>query len=249
MIEEEVVIGTCRLLLGDCRAIVPTLDMVHAVITDPPYGLGFTWQKRQAIKRKGTLGSKKPSPDTSTAWDALHGDDSPFDPRPLLHYPQQIFWGGNYYAHLPPATCWLVWDKRCGMRSDTHGDAELAWTNLPGVIRIHRQLWRGVVRAGEENAVNSRKLHPTQKPLALMRWCVDMTTGCVLDPYMGSGTTMVACAERGRPGIGIEIKSRYFRLACERVRQTLAQLDFMRTPPATPDEPRQMSLGMQEAHA
>jgi site-specific DNA-methyltransferase (adenine-specific)/modification methylase len=153
------------------------------------------------------------------------GDDQPFDPAPWLHYPQVILWGAQHYAsRLPDGRGWLVWDKRCGPRVNDQGDGELAWTNLPQVVRIHRQLWMGLFRQGEEAPSRERKVHPTQKPVALMAWCVQMTRGLVLDPYMGSGTTGLACLRLGRPFIGIEIDPTYFATACRRLAQEAAQL-------------------------
>jgi site-specific DNA-methyltransferase (adenine-specific)/modification methylase len=95
-------------------------------------------------------------------------------------------WGADHYYHqLPPAGAWLVWDKRDGSTSDDHADCEMAWTNIPGPARLWSQKWRGVIRAGEENVVHGPKCHPAQKPAALMQWCVEKTTGVVLDPFMG----------------------------------------------------------------
>ena len=111
-------------------------------------------------------------------------------------------------------------------------DGELAWTNVPGVLRIHRQVWRGMIREGEENLVHGRKLHPAQKPVALLTWCVATTTGTVLDPYMGSGTTLVACVRLGRPCIGIELNADHFAVACARVEEELQQLALFPRPPS-----------------
>jgi site-specific DNA-methyltransferase (adenine-specific) len=116
----------------------------------------------------------------------------------------------------------------------------LAWTNIDGVIRVHRQVWRGIVREGEENVVNEDKCHPAQKPVALMRWCVSMTTGTVLDPYMGSGTTGVACARAGRQFVGIEIDPTHFETACRRIEAAYRQPDLFIEPPAA--KPQQLSL-------
>lgn len=197
-------IGNATLYLADCREVLPTLSGVDAVIADPPYGIGFKWASADRRNAKtslawGTSGGRNARPD----WQNVHGDDQTFDPVPWLGFKQVILWGGNLYGDMPPASRWLIWDKRRHMSSDDHGDAELAWTNLGGVVRIHRQIWRGIVREGEENVANSVKHHPTQKPVALMMWCVGMTTGTVLDPFMGSGTTGVACARLGRSFVGI----------------------------------------------
>lgn len=230
-------IGPHTLIRGDCREIVSTLTGVDAVITDPPYGIAFGWESRRQMSRRCALAWRGAGSAIPMTWERLHGDQEPFDPTPLVGYAQVILWGGHLFAGLPPARGWLVWDKRCGMVADHHGDAELAWTNLSTVIRVHRQIWRGVVREGEENAVHGGKVHPTQKPVALMRWCVEMTTGTVLDPYMGSGTTLVACAQLGRAGVGVEISRQYFDIACQRMHDALAQPDLF-VPTPTPVQQR-----------
>jgi len=215
-------IGEATLYLGDCREILPTLERVDAVVTDPPYGINFDFDKERRGRKSGLAwGGGKP--DIQRGWSRIVGDDAVFDPAPWLTFPQAILWGANNYANLPPARRWLVWDKRRETTPDDHGCAELAWTNLPGVIRVHRQVWRGIVREGEENVSNGPKQHPTQKPAALMRWCVEMTNGIVLDPYMGSGSTGVACMKLGRKFIGIEIEPKYFDIACRRIEEAWKQ--------------------------
>jgi site-specific DNA-methyltransferase (adenine-specific)/modification methylase len=146
------------------------------------------------------------------------------DPRPLLALaPVAVLWGANYYADkLPPNGKWLVWDKRENTTPDDGADVEMAWTNLRGVPRMHRQLWRGICRRGEENiSRGARKLHPNQKPVALMDWCLDQigadAHGRVLDTHMGSGTTGVACLRRGIPFVGIEVDPVHFATAAERL--------------------------------
>jgi site-specific DNA-methyltransferase (adenine-specific)/modification methylase len=227
-------IGLATLYLGDCREIAPTLERPAAVISDPPYGIGFRWQ---GVKRNGrrTGLSWGRTADRQPAWSDIVGDDEPFDPSPWLQHECVILWGGNNYAALPPARCWLVWDKRRDQASDDHGDAELAWTSLDGVIRVHRQVWRGCVREGEENVVNGPKVHPTQKPVALMRWCIEQAKvppgGTILDPYMGSGSTGVAAVEMRHPFVGIEIEPRYFDTACRRIERAQRQGDLLRDRP------------------
>jgi site-specific DNA-methyltransferase (adenine-specific) len=215
--------GQATLYLGDCHEISHELHHIaDALVTDPPYGIGFKWKgARRGGTGAGLQWKARPS-NRQPEWDDVVGDDRLFSPEPWLIYPQVILWGGNNYP-LPPARCWLVWDKRRDTTPDDHGDAELAWTNLDSVIRVHRQLWRGVVREGEENVANSNKHHPTQKPVALMQWCVNMTTGTVLDPYMGSGTTGVACVRLGRPFVGVEIEPKYFDIACRRIEEECRQ--------------------------
>jgi site-specific DNA-methyltransferase (adenine-specific) len=246
MTVECVRIGDATLYCGDALELLPLLQQATCVISDPPYGTGFDYTKNRNNQRRGLkLAHNKTNAlvNTRDHWAAnVHGDERPFDPAPWLTFPQIILWGAhNYASRLPDSRGWLVWDKRDGTTPDSHGDCELAWTNLPMVVRMHRQLWRGVVRAGEENPVHSSKLHPAQKPVALMRWCVEKTRGLVLDPYMGSGTTGLACLEVGRPFLGVEIDPHYFGIACERLTFAARQMPLF-PPPAYKTTETQLSL-------
>lgn len=189
---------------GDCREILPTLPKVDAVITDPPYGLGDKWQ--------GGGGSGKSSwrfnPDEARSWDGKTVDGLE---DLLAPFSQVIVWGGNYY-NFPASRCWLVWDKK---QNDewTTGQCELAWTNLDRTVRAFRF-------AQCEQASEGVKSHPTQKPYALMAWCLKWVTAkSILDPFMGSGTTLVAAKNLGRKAIGIEIEERYCEIAAKRLSQ------------------------------
>jgi site-specific DNA-methyltransferase (adenine-specific) len=215
-------IGAAELWLGDCRDILPTLSGVDAVVTDPPYGIGFS--------HGGGGGCLARS--TAFADVTIHGDNEPFQPEVWLGFPQTILWGANHYAsRLPDASCWLTWDKRDGVCSNDQADCEHAWTNLGGPARITRHLWNGMLKASERGEV---RVHPTQKPVAVMEWCARLTTGTILDPFMGSGTTGVACARLGRKFIGIEIEPRYFDIACRRIEAAQRQADLFVQQP-TPD--------------
>jgi site-specific DNA-methyltransferase (adenine-specific)/modification methylase len=204
---------------GDARTIAPLLQHIDAVIADPPYGVNFNFMKYRQSRHPMQRGIP------AARWAAnVIGDDQPFDPTPWLAYPQVILWGANHYAsRLPDRAAWLIWDKRDGSPSDHHADAELAWTNLPGTARIHYQLWRGMIRAGEANVARRGKLHPAEKPVELLQWCVAKTTGTVLDPYMGSGTTGEACVRLGRAFVGIELDPNYFQVACARLEAAARQ--------------------------
>lgn len=188
------VIGDAVLLLGDCRETLPVLGKVEAIVTDPPYGLGERMQG-------GTWGAADKYTDMR-AWDA----EAPADVVAALvrlNVPT-IIWGGNYFD-LPPSRCWLSWSKLNSV--PTMAALELAWTNLDRPAKEMR-LPVGVHDKG----------HPTQKPLTLMEWCLGFVPhGVTLDPFMGSGTTGVACVRLGRPFIGIEIEPRYFDIACRRI--------------------------------
>lgn len=203
-------IGCCTLYLGDWRDLGLQADILLA---DPPYGNDYR-QKRS--RDKWVRPEQEHAP--------IVGNAEPFDPRPLLQIaPVAVMWGANYYADkLPPNGKWLVWDKRENTTPDDGADVEIAWTNLPGVPRMHRQLWRGICRRGEENiSRGARKLHPNQKPVALMDWCLQQTKvtqeTVVLDPFMGSGTTGLACLRRGVPFIGVEIDPTHFETAVKRL--------------------------------
>jgi len=209
---EIVTIGDATLYHGDCLDVLPTLGKVDAVITDPPYGIGADKGKTGgAMAFNGSKPIERMScPDN--AWDECRPQDALLKSLPSFA-PVSIIWGGNYFADLlTPQGKWLWWDKCQTMPS--YGDGELAWTNLPGTtpkkfVYANNQLFADrVVRH-----------HPTQKPLPLIEWCLGLCKGAgtILDPFMGSGTTGVACANLGRKFIGIEIERKYFDIACERI--------------------------------
>lgn len=214
-----------RLYHADCLAL-SLLDDIDAVVSDPQYQLAngkkaqtnHVANNRDSRRRvsKGMLMRQKD-------WGEMQGDDVPYDPSPWLDYPKVILWGAIHYAQrLPVSTSWLVWDKREGVAIDDNADCEMAWSNLGGPSRIHRQLWKGVCRRGEENiSTAGEKLHPFQKPVALMSWCLRLAKlkpgATVIDPYMGSGTTGIACLRAGLNFIGVEQDAKHFATAKERI--------------------------------
>lgn len=205
------VIGDAVLYLGDCREILPTLPKVDAVVTDPPYGIGFGEKHTKwSANRNVRLGD----------WDK----EIP-DVQPLLEKASEaIIWGGERFS-LPVRRKWLTWVKPDA--APTFASTEFAWTSKDAPARHF------VYAVG---AVNQERVgHPTQKPLALMEWCLAHvpTAQTILDPFMGSGTTGVACAKLGRKFIGIEIDEGYFDIACERIRKAYAQPDFFVAPPSS----------------
>ena len=195
--------GAARLILGDCRDLLPTLGRVDCVLTDPPYGIGYA---ANPIVGKG----KRQSNHERKEW-----DEAPVDLSILatLGVPL-IIWGGNYYP-LPPSRGWLSWFKPDAPPSLSH--FELAWTNID---RTAKQFSWSIAATNAERAG-----HPTQKPVALMRWCLgfvpDATT--ILDPFMGSGTTGVAAVQLGRRFIGVELDEQYFEIACRRIADALSR--------------------------
>ena len=199
-------IGDCTLYLGDCRDILPTLGPVDAVVTDPPYGIAKIWQG--GFSGKHGWGKAGREATVRNEWDGAAPDAETLA-LILSLGKQHILWGGNYFG-LPPSRCWLVWNKP--ERGFTLAEAELAWTDLDTVVRV-------------VDAPRSEpdRLHPTQKPVAVMAFSVAKTKGTVLDPYMGSGTTGVACMNLGRKFIGIEREPKYFDIACRRIEDAQRQ--------------------------
>lgn len=220
-----VIIGNAQLWLGDCRDILPTLEKVDAVITDPPYGIG------EAAGKNASRGKLAVSKDYGNdTWDNNQIDKSLIDLVIDAGHGVVIF-GGNYYA-MPAASCWLVWDKENG--ATDFADAELAWTNLPKAVRLIRYRWHGMLRANNE----LRGDHPTQKPIGVMRWCIDQAGNpqTILDPFMGSGTTGVAAMQMGRSFIGIERESKYFDIACRRIDDAQRQQPLFAPEPAKAEQ-------------
>ena len=216
-------IGNATLYCGDCRDILPTLGPVDAVVTDPPYGIGA-----------GT-GIGKVTKEGSDFRDAAQWDDEPpdlswFDPATTLG----IFWGGNYFP-LPPSKGFLIWDKVQPEQFNL-SMAEMAWTNVDTPAKIWR--WKSKSING-----GKAKAHPTQKPLGLMKWCLGFVSDAmtILDPYMGSGTTGVACVNMGRRFIGIERDPKYFDVACKRIKEAHNQPDMF-VEPLPQDLPKQKAL-------
>jgi DNA modification methylase len=210
-------IGDATLILGDCRDILPTLSGVDAVVTDPPYGIGEAAGKN---KSRSNLAVARDYGDD--AW-----DNEPCSPEIIAEIRRcsewQIIFGGNYFQ-LPPSSCWLVWDKQNG--ENDFADCELAWTNLQKAVRRIYWRWAGMLRKGSEDRV-----HPTQKPVGVMEWCLShlpATVETVLDPFAGSGTTGVACVRRGLRFIGIEREPKYFEIALRRIEEATRQGDLIR---------------------
>ena len=209
--------GTVTLYCGDCLEVLPTLESVKCVVADPPYGIAFA--------HGGGGGCLARS--TSFANQAIAGDEKQFDPSPFIEFDESILWGANHYAEwLPCESRWLTWDKRDGMTSNDQADCEHAWTNLGGPARLFSHKWNGMIRSGEEG--KKPRVHPMQKPVALLEWCVGMTASDeILDPFMGSGTTGVACVRLGRRFIGIELEPKYYAIAKRRIQDELDRVKFL----------------------
>jgi DNA modification methylase len=212
---------------GDCRDILPALK-ADLLCTDPPYGLGAARRNVMGFgdnRGRNGMGGKNPS---KRDYGDSEWDDLPADQQLIVMAratsKSQIIFGGNYFD-LPPSKCWLVWDK---LRGDTDfADCELAWTNLDKAVRRIAYRWNGFL---VDPTSTDDRVHPTQKPLAVMKWVIchaPDTCETILDPFMGSGTTLVAAKNLARKAIGIEIEEKYCEIAAKRLRQEV--FDF--TPP------------------
>lgn len=202
----------CTIYNADCRKVLPWLGTFDLLLTDPPYGIDA--DDRDRILSRKNLAAPKDYGESK--WDK----EPP--PRWFLESAQaiaktQILWGGNYYG-LPASSCWLVWDKDNG--TSDFADCELAWTNMARAVRKFKWRWNGMLQEHGGNKKENR-VHPTQKPLALMRWCLSLVpeAGTVLDPFMGSGTALVAAKLEDRQAVGIEINERYCESAVKRLEQ------------------------------
>lgn len=205
--------GSIRLLLGDCLEILPQIGKVDACVTDPPYGI-------KPVSKFGTVEAVSFN-ENDVAWDVL-------PPKPLLNslfeFETAIIWGAQYFD-APSSGRWLVWDKLNG--NNPFADCEMAWTNLSGNNKVLRYQWIGAHARRIEQAY-----HPTQKPVALMEWCLGFLPDAetILDPFMGSGTTGVACIRLNRRFVGIEREPKYFEIAKKRIQNELAKTALIETP-------------------
>ena len=207
----KVEIGNATLYLGDCAEVLSMIDKVDAVITDPPYGINENSKK---VASRGNMAAPKDYGHFD--WDKSPPNDELIELiRAKGKY--QAFFGGNYFT-LPPTSCWLVWDKLNG--DNDFADCELAWTNWHKAVRRLQWRWNGMIRQG-----NEERYHPTQKPLEVMKWVIELCpkSDTILDPFMGSGTTGVAAIQMGKKFIGIEREQQYFDIACKRIEQAIAQ--------------------------
>lgn len=205
------VIGNATMYLGDCREILPTLPKVDAVITDPPYGIG-------ASAGTGKYGRLKIQASGDLGWDS----DAPSDDLLTLVVNggwRTVMFGGNYFP-LPPTRNYLIWDKGAGFNGRDFAECEMAWCSWDGNARVltYDPLARRDYSGGN-------KEHPTQKPVAVMEWAISHAgvPSTILDPFMGSGTTGVACMNFGRKFIGIEMEPKYFDIAFRRIEDAQRQ--------------------------
>jgi site-specific DNA-methyltransferase (adenine-specific) len=207
--------GSAVLYRADNRDVLPTLVGIDCIVTDPPYGC-----KADCDYTRFTKKTRSYLTDNNT-WPGIVGDDAPFDPSPWLNYPEVILWGYQHFAAILPVGTVLVWLKRNEAAFGSFlSDAELAWQKGGTGCYVHACEWSGFKRL----AIGEPSMHPTQKPTDLMRWCIGrVKSGTILDPFMGSGTTGVACVQTGRRFVGVEIDEGYFQIARRRIEQAMLQ--------------------------
>jgi DNA modification methylase len=217
---DKIIIGDAIFYHGDCLDIMPTLPdkSVDLVLTDPPYGINEAAGKN---KSRGKLAEAKDYGDD--AWDKNRPDKKYFNEMIILSVNQIIF-GGNYFSdYLKPSSCWIVWDKDNG-RND-FADCEMAWTSFNSAVRKIVCRWNGFMQ--EPGSKRDVRVHPTQKPVGLFSQVLknySKKDDLICDPFIGSGTTAIACYRTGRKFIGIEKEKKYFDIAVERYRREHRQL-------------------------
>lgn len=210
---------------ADCRDVLPLISekSIDLVLTDPPYGIGYDRNKKHKYTVKNNT---------------VFGDNEPFNPLPLLRFKNLILWGANCYAsRLPDSKTWLGWHKTFTNNDKGQtADFELAWSNCIGRSRLFTYLWSGCYRQGEADEY----FHPTQKPKALIDWCLNLVPKAILilDPFLGSGTTAYCAKKLGRKCIGIEIEERYAEIAARRCSQTVLNLEIL------PEKPKISGLSL-----
>lgn len=218
-------IGQATLYCGDAHEIETGLGLAStAIVSDPPYGMGYNTDSRRfsgAGRKRGQGRSDR----------KIRNDDRPFDPEPWLRYGEVILWGANHFAQRLPVGTTLVWlKKEPRHRGAFLSDAEVGWQkgghgvyvfHAPDSIGRRRLEFTG-------SAFGAETAHPTQKPIALMDWCITrIKSKIVFDPFMGSGTTGVSAARAGRRFVGVEIEREYFDIACRRIDDAQRQGDLL----------------------
>jgi site-specific DNA-methyltransferase (adenine-specific) len=202
---------------GDCREIVPTLGKFDLLLTDPPYGaIGGS----KAIGGSGFVKANE----YDLSWDIKTISHADLDTI-IAAGKQHIIWGVNYFwDYFKPTNGLLVWDKKCQNDwNDTFSDAEMAWTDCSTKLKMFRYLWVGALKQGNEG----KRVHPTQKPIALMTWCIKQanTPATIIDPYAGAGATGRAAKDLQRKCTLIELEERYCEVAANRLRQEVLPLE------------------------
>lgn len=236
-------IGNATLYLADSRDVLPLLSRPDLILSDPPYGqqvtINIRLRHQPEAGRYTTTGSRNVRRQQKQEYPAaMIGDDVDFDPSWLVEAaPKVLLWGAHrFYSRLPDHGRLLIWDKVPNGKERTQGDGEAAWFSQPGPLRMFRHLWDGLsIAAGYETKVERRgaaaaaRVHPTQKPVDLMLWCIDRCAlpvgSMIYDPYMGGGSTGIAAAIAGMRFVGVEIEPVYFDAACRRIEHAQRHVD------------------------
>ena len=219
---QKVEIENCTLYHAYCLDVLPLLSGAEAVVSDPPYGM--KWDTNLARFTGGQSGHRDSARNTGMGRDygaPIEGDDQPFDPSPWLGFDKVVLWGVNHFGQRVPVGSTLVWIKRFDQAFGSFlSDAELAWMKGGHGVYCKRDL--------SLNGETATRLHPTQKPVPLMAWCMEKAKipggATIVDPYMGSATTGIACIRTGRRFIGIEKDAGHFANACKRIEAELSQM-------------------------
>lgn len=220
VIKKEVIIGDCRLLLGDCMEIMPLLGKVDAVVTDPPFGMNFLSNYREQ-KHKIIVND---ADEDLLLWSChLEAEHSKY-----------IFCRWNNLKSMPDPKSCITWVKN----NWSMGDLEHEHARQTEICLFYKGDEHFFPKGRPTDVVDVRRTgnnyHPTEKPVDLMRIIVGWTSGVVIDPFMGSGTTGVACAKMGRKFIGIELDEDYFNIACKRIEAAYDSPDLFVAPPVKP---------------
>lgn len=215
------VIGSAILYLGDCMDMIHEVPKDAAIVADPQYGMD--WDTDSTRFSAGSIERGEGRKDRK-----IIGDDKPFDPTPWLAWKRVILWGANHYAQRLPVGTTLLWLKKAPQHYGTFlSDAEVGWQSTGHGVYVFNAPDSNGRRRKELTGTpfGTETAHPAQKPVALMRWCIERvgTAPVYVDGYMGSGTTGVACAEMGRAFIGCEKDPIYFDIACRRVEDAQRQ--------------------------
>jgi DNA modification methylase len=229
----EEVIGDCRLILGDCRDVLPTLGRVDAVVTDPPYGFGYS----HAGGGRDVSNVKTGSSFVRNGQTQIYGDHEPFDPTHLLSFKCVLFGANHFCGRLPDGGTFHAWDKHCGVAcDDSFSDVEFIWTSWRQKSRVFRFLWKGVLKDGREG--RERRVHQNQKPIAVMAECLTLVPDAdvICDPYMGSASSALACIADGRRFIGVEIDPTHYATALRRVEAAHRQPRLFAEPARRPEQ-------------
>ena len=233
---EIVTIGNATLHHADCRDVLPTLGQIDALVSDPPYGIDFK-HSGSATRPVGMRAFVRSNAER------IGGDDVAFDWATWAIYTKNVLlFGANHWHAQPTFGSLLCWDKSIGIGpKDSFTDGEFMWTSQKTQRNVYRQLWKGICSSGEMRR-NFVRVHVSQKPVELMRWCIELFRDeprTVFDPFMGSGSTGVACVQLGRAFVGIEFERKYFDIACERISRAHAQGQLF---PAVVAKPEQMEI-------